>query len=91
MEGYIKNSNAKRGNFCGEGHEYFNPWGKVHVPVYEIFEIGCMKRDYSKNKRPAVGSAGLLQFPVVPGDGFMVPRDGIGPPTRGFSVHCSTD
>jgi len=22
---------------------------------------------------------------------LMVPRDGIEPPTRGFSVHCSTD
>ena len=21
---------------------------------------------------------------------FMVPRDGVEPPTRGFSVHCST-
>jgi hypothetical protein len=58
--------------------------GKDEISVIG-YTRGCMK-----NKRLAIGIASLL-FMLMFLTSCMVPRDGIEPPTRGFSVLCSTD
>jgi hypothetical protein len=46
----------------------------------------CSKRPLNREKPDTPRSAGTLLFSV-----FMVSEDGIEPPTRGFSILCSTN
>jgi hypothetical protein len=54
------------------------------IVVFEQASEKSLTQILTQNKNRGHG---ITRKPLI----FMVPRDGIEPPTRGFSVPCSTD
>ena len=69
------------------------------------FDIGAAKRDFGYEPRVSIDEGmdrlrvylrggserWVLAFRALPFEGNTVARDGIEPPTRGFSIPCSTN